>query len=208
MTGRRRAGDPNDVGDARERGQSMVEFVMLVPVFLVILMGVLEFGLAFDHLLTLSYASREGSRTGAAMADGEKLSNCADVDQYVVSSVERVLTSDGSPVRDHLADIGSIRIYKADSAGNQVGSNVNVWVPGNGPTVDGRQLHFTPSGAAGWASCARNNAAAAPDSIGVRIAYTYRAVTPLASILGFFGGPGSATLAMTDRSVMALNPTD
>ena len=80
--------------------------------------------------------------------------------------------------------------------------------PGNGPTVDGRQLHFTPSGAAGWASCARNNAAAAPDSIGVRIAYTYRAVTPLASILGFFGGPGSATLAMTDRSVMALNPTD
>jgi len=181
---------------------------MLVPVFLVILMGVLEFGLAFDHLLTLSYASREGSRTGAAMADGEKLADCADVDEYVVSAVERVLTSDGSPIQSHLVDISSIRIYKADSAGNQVGSKVNVWVPGIGPTVDGRQLHFAPSGATGWGACGRSNAAASPDSIGVGISYTYRAVTPLANVLGFFGGPGSATLAMTDRSVMALNPVD
>ena len=192
----------------RERGQSLVEFSMLVPVFLLILMGVLELGLAFDHLLTLSYSTREGARTGAAMADGEKLANCADVDEYIISAVERVLTSDGSPVRDHMADISAIRIYKADSAGNQLGTNVNVWVPGAGPTVDGHQLHFQQSGATGWAPCTRNNAAASPDSVGVRLSYTYRAVTPLASIMAFFGGPGSATLAMTDKSVMALNPTD
>ena len=193
---------------AAQRGQSLVEFSMLVPVFLLILMGVLELGLAFDHLLTLSYATREGARTGAAMADGEKIPDCADVDEYVVSAVERVLTSDGSPVRDHLADISAIRIYKADSAGNQLGNNVNVWVPGTGPNVDGRDLHFVLSGSTGWASCTRNNAAASPDSIGIGLTYTYRAVTPLASILGFFGGAGSATMAMSDKSVMALNPTD
>lgn len=191
-----------------ERGQSLVEFAMLVPVFTLILLGVLELGLAFDHLLTLSYATREGARTGAAMADGEKLADCTDVDEYVVSAVERVLMSDGSPVKDHMPDVTSIRIYKADSGGNQVGNNVNIWVPGSGPTVDGRQLHFALSGSNGWASCSRNNAAASPDSIGVRLTYTYRAVTPLASVLSFFGGPGSATLDMSDRSVMALNPTD
>ncbi len=192
-----------------ERGQSLVEFSMIVPVFLLILLGMLEFGLAFDHLLTLSYATREGARAGSALADGAKLgANCNQVDTYVVSAVERVLTSDGSPVRDHLGQVSSIRIFKADAAGHQIGGNVNVWVPGVGPTVDGRQLDFAPTGGTGWASCTRHNATSNPDSIGVSISYTYQAVTPLSGILQFIGGAGTSTLAMSDRSVMALNPTD
>ncbi len=197
----------------REHGQSLVEFSMIVPVFLILLLGILEMGFAFDHLLTISYASREGARTGAALADGEKLTNCADVDKYVVSAVERVLTSDGSPVRTHLADIGSIRVFKADSSGGEAGP-VSVWTPsmdvagnGTGVTVDGRALHFAQASSS-WGPCSRSNATNNPDSIGIRIAYTYRAVTPLAGIMRFIGGSGSATLAMTDRSVMALNPTD
>lgn len=191
-----------------EQGQSLVEFSMVVPVFLLILLGMLEFGLAFDHLLTLSYATREGARTGSALADGAKLGNCNDVDTFVVSAVERVLTSDGSPIRDHLGQVASIRIFKADASGNQVGGNVNVWVPGVGPTVDGRQLDFAPSGGTGWTSCTRNNTTSSPDSIGVAISYTYQVVTPLSGIMQLIGGTGSSTLAMSDRSVMALNPTD
>ena len=186
---------------------------MIVPVFLILLLGILEMGFAFDHLLTISYASREGARTGAALADGQKLASCADVDRYVVSAVERVLTSDGSPVRTHLADIGSIRVFKANASGGETGP-VNVWIPamdgsgnGTGPTVDGRALHFALS-SSGWGACSRSNATANPDSIGIRITYTYRAITPLAGIMRLIGGSGSATLAMSDRSVMALNPTD
>jgi hypothetical protein len=186
---------------------------MIVPVFLILLLGILEMGFAFDHLLTIGYATREGARTGAALAAGEKLSVCGDVDKYVVSAVERVLTSNGSPVRTHLGDISSIRVFKASSTGGELGP-VNVWVPsmdgsgnGTGPPVDGRSLHFALS-SSGWAPCSRVNTTANPDSIGIRIAYTYRAVTPLAGIMRLIGGSGSATLAMTDRSVMALNPTD
>jgi hypothetical protein len=196
-----------------ERGQSLVEFSMIVPVFMILLLGILEMGFAFDHLLTLSYASREGARTGAALADGAKLGNCNDVDKYVVSAVERVLTSGGSPVLEHLADISSIRVYKSDGTGGELGP-VNVWTPsmngsggGTGPTVDGRALHFALS-SSGWAQCTRSKATASPDSIGVRITYTYRAITPLAGIMRFIGGSGTGDLTMTDRSVMALNPTD
>ena len=97
------------------------------------------------------------------MADGEKLRRLRRRRRVRGRrAVERVLTSDGSPIQSHLVDISSIRIYKADSAGNQVGSKVNVWVPGIGPTVDGRQLHFAPSGATGWGACGRSNAAATP----------------------------------------------
>ena len=180
---------------------------MLVPVFLLILLGLLEMGFAFDHLLTLSYASREGARTGAALADGAKLSNCNDVDKYVVSAVERVLTSDGSPVRDQLGRVSEIRIFKADASGVQIGSAANIWTPGSGPSVDGRQLHFNLT-SSGWSQCSRVNTTANPDSIGVSVKYSYVAVTPLAGILGFFGGGGWTTLPMSDRTVMALNPTD
>ena len=180
---------------------------MIVPLFMLFLLGLLELGFAFDHLLTLSYASREGARTGAALADGSKLSSCGDVDKYVVSAVERVLTSDGSAIRDHLGRVSAIRIFKADASGAQIGSSVNVWKSGAGPTVDGRQLHFALD-STGWSQCSRDNATAHPDSIGVGVEYGYAAVTPLAGILQFFGGGGWSTLPMSDRTVMALNPTD
>ena len=55
--------------DAARRGQSLVEFAISVPVFMLLLFGMLEFGFAFNHHLTLEYATREGARTGAALAD-------------------------------------------------------------------------------------------------------------------------------------------
>ncbi|MDR3632336.1 MAG: TadE/TadG family type IV pilus assembly protein, partial [Isosphaeraceae bacterium] len=53
-----------------ERGQSLVEFSMLVPLFLILLLGMLEFGIAFNHQLTLGYATREGARIGADLVNG------------------------------------------------------------------------------------------------------------------------------------------
>jgi len=50
------------------RGQSLVEFALIVPVFMLILLGMLEFGFVFDHTLTIQYASREGARVGSALA--------------------------------------------------------------------------------------------------------------------------------------------
>ena len=57
-------------GRTDARGQSMVEFAISVPVFVMLLFGMLEFGFAFNHNLTLEYATREGARTGAALANG------------------------------------------------------------------------------------------------------------------------------------------
>ena len=192
-------------GRAGEQGQSLVEFSMVVPVFMLFLLGLLEFGFVFDHVLTISYATREGARTGAALANGSKLSDCNDVDSYVVAAVERVLDSPGSPIQGGLTQVSSIHIYKATSTGAESGF-VNVWEPGAGPTVDGKQLSFRQT-SFGWSECTRNNGSN-PDSIGVSLTYTYQAVTPLASLLRFFGGPGWATLTVGDHTVMSLNPTD
>ena len=179
-----------------------MEFSLIVPLFLMFLLGLLEFGLVFDHVLTISYASREGARTGAALANGarmadDSLGTCSDVDSYIVAAVERVLDSPGSPIHGDLADVTQIRIYKATSTGGEVGP-VNVWKPGSGPNVDGLDLNFERT-SYGWDSCTRINNTSNPDSLGVSISYRYHAVTPLASLMSFFGGPGWTTLPVTDQ---------
>ena len=183
-----------------------------MPVFLMLLLGILEFGMAFDHLITVNYATREGARVGAALVNGGgalgcgtgKSPNAAVVDAQIIAAVERVLTSPGSQVA--LDRVAQIRIYQATSAGGESAS-LNVWTytPGAGPVVDGNPVDFSVSTSA-WTVCSRVNTLPAP-SIGVSIRYRYAFATPLAAIFSFFGGGGQTGLDVSDRSIMAMNPT-
>ena len=202
----------------REGGQGLVELAMLVPVFLLILLGMLEFGFAFNHNLTLEAATREGARAGAAMADGsQKDTTCgsttltaANVDPLVIAAVQRVLESPGSMV--DMAQIQNITIYKVSNNGSTIGpSNVWTYRPGNAanPVVPclstTQRLDFYESSHA-WDVTGRNNGVT-PDSVGVSISYTYQFRSALGGILRFFGGNGAASIQMTDKTVMALEPT-
>jgi Flp pilus assembly protein TadG len=197
-----------------DAGQSIVEFTLIVPVFLLFLMGMLEFGLAFNHEMTIEYATREASRTAAALANGGS-SNCAggtdtaDIDAQTIAAAERILRSPGSPV--DLADVTEIRLYHANASGNQIGSQANVWqyTPGAGPDMDPGpgvdRLDFSPV-STGWPVCSRS-AGPNADSIGVRISYTYHFSTPLGTLMSYLGAGSFSQLAITDQTVMALNPT-
>jgi hypothetical protein len=190
---------------------------LLVPLFMLMLVAMLEFGFVFQHNMTLEYASREGARPGAALANGGS-ANCpspaTDADPYIIAAVERVLESPGSPVKGNIAAISTIKIYAATASGAPVSAaKTNTWVytgPGTGPSIDGglTYLNFSRSGAQNWLTCSRNNSSVPPDSIGVSLKYTYTLVTPMSAIMGFFGPGGPATLPMSDQSVMALNPTN
>ena len=48
-----------------ERGQSSVELALLLPVILLLMFGVLEFGRVFNAWIVVTQASREGARIGA-----------------------------------------------------------------------------------------------------------------------------------------------
>jgi len=49
----------------RESGQTMVEFVLVLPILLVILFGIIQFGITFKNYVTLTDAVRAGARTAA-----------------------------------------------------------------------------------------------------------------------------------------------
>lgn len=52
-----------------ERGASAVEFAMIVPLLIVLVLGIAEFGHAFSVQGTLSAAAREGARAMALQND-------------------------------------------------------------------------------------------------------------------------------------------
>lgn len=202
---RRRSARPTEGHHGAQAGQGLVELSLILPVFLLLLLGMLEFGFVFDHNISLTYATREGARVGAALVNGggslgcggSNSPNAASVDPAIIAAVDRVLSSPGSPI-DRSA-IGEIRIYKSTSSGDQQGSFVNRWLYSGGTFVPDMSLQ-------NWPACSRTFASP-PDSVGVSITYTYTLGTPLSGIVSFMGGSAPGTLGMHDRTVMAMNPT-
>jgi hypothetical protein len=197
----------------RDPGQALVEFTVVVPVFMLLLLGMMEFGFAFSDRLTLGNATREGARVGASLVTGSTTACTGDpngVDTSLVASMQFILKSGGSDV--DLSRINSIKIFKASSTGAQVGSSANVWhyTPGSGPDADTgpgvERLDFSVS-SSGWPACNRDNGSGNPDSIGVSIDYLYQLKTPLSAVASLLGFSQASSIDIVDTTVMSLNPT-
>jgi hypothetical protein len=197
-----------------ERGQAVVEFAMVIPIMLVILAGVLEFGLVANDSLTIGYGSREGARAGSALGTGGA-TDCKDgddpagVDPAIVAGVQRIIESSGSAVK--LSDIREIRIFRATPSGAIIADDLNTWRytgPDSGPDVDPgdgvSKLDFSPI-VTKWPACDRVNSTASPDILGVEVVYDRELVAPIAALLNSFGVQPVFTLSET--TVMTLNPT-
>lgn len=193
-----------------QRGQAVLEFALLVPPLLLILvLGMVEIGSALSHNMTIASSTREGARMGSNLANGGGALGCsagqspnaASVDPRIIAAVEKILTGTGALVS--LSDVTELRIFKATATGAETTGVVNRWVytPGAGPVIDGDPLDFSPTGTTGWAACSRVNTLPA-DSVGVTVMYTYRARTPLRVLMPFLG-----TMQMSDKTVMTLNAT-
>ena len=177
------------------RGQGMVEFTLLVPLFLIMLLGMIELGFAFNHQLTLQYATREGARIGADLVDGTT-GSCtpaiaATVDATIIEAVDRILTSTGAD-----SGLDNDWIYTATLVAD----------------VNGTPLNFKPGPTQTYSACNRSNQVGntspnVVDSLGISISYTYKLTTPLAGALKLIGGSQASSIAMTDDTVMQFNPT-
>ena len=48
-----------------ERGQALAEFALLIPLFLLLLFSIVDFGMGFYSWITVTNSAREGARLGA-----------------------------------------------------------------------------------------------------------------------------------------------
>jgi Flp pilus assembly protein TadG len=182
------------VTSRRQRGQSLVEFALVLPVLAVILCAILEFGMAFDADLALEAASRQGARVGAFLGNYGSWGVCPNagsetVDPAIAESVATSLSVAG-------VDLTGVRltIFLADASGNPTASKT-VW------SYDSGSHTFTKASGT-WDACGRHDGTfggGTYDPIGVRIEYTYHSKT---GILNFFSGG----LKMSATTVMPIGP--
>lgn len=60
------------------KGQAVVEFAMILPILMLILLGILEFGRFYNAWLMVSQASREGARVAALGGTTTQVENRVD----------------------------------------------------------------------------------------------------------------------------------
>ncbi|MHA7222056.1 TadE/TadG family type IV pilus assembly protein [Arthrobacter sp. RHLT1-20] len=62
------AGNPT-TRDHQQRGAAAVEFALILPLFLSMVLGVIDFGVAYGQNVSLQGAAREGARQGVTQGD-------------------------------------------------------------------------------------------------------------------------------------------
>lgn len=93
---------------AGEKGAALVEAAFMTPVFMLLLFGVLEFGLVFRDYLTVANASRDGARAASAYGD----------DLYADYNVIQVVRQATKGFRPN--EIQRLIIFNAQSVGGSV----------------------------------------------------------------------------------------
>lgn len=173
------------------RGQSAVEFALVLPVFLLILIALIEFAFAFSTLNSLNYTARDVALTAAEGGDR------SGTDCTALQVLERELGQASNP-----GGVIAVEIYWSDQNGTLLSGQVNRYNRSgslNCTGLDGvaRTLPYTAAGSTypesircnvlNGASCVAGHTRL--DTIGVRVTYAYGWKTPLGALLGGIGSP-------------------
>ncbi len=62
----------------KEDGQGLVEFALVLPILMIILLGIIEFGFMFNAKITLNSAAREGARIYAITNDVDQVDSAVN----------------------------------------------------------------------------------------------------------------------------------
>lgn len=104
----------------REQGQSLVEFALVLPVLMLILLGIVEFGWMFNAKITLTSAAREAARVYAIHGNDPTLINKAVTDATKNLIIEGPLTITPKALTTMPTSDGknSIKMAKVEISGN------------------------------------------------------------------------------------------
>jgi hypothetical protein len=163
-----------------DKGAALVESALILPIALLMLMAVAEFGLAFKDWLTISHAGREGARAAAAFGDNPR------ADFLILDAIGTNLTG------VHKGDVKKVEIGNADTGAKTVyyytpGGSCD-WTPCPDPDK-GLPIYSPPN----WLPSSRDVSAPDTDRIMIRIEYEHHWVT------GFFADVSDFDAEITMR---------
>jgi Flp pilus assembly protein TadG len=184
----------------RSRGQTLVEFAVVFPLFWLVLVGLIEFSFAFQSVLSVSFASRNAAVI-AAEAGASPTGDCS-----ILHSIENDV---GAP--SSVRQIQTVDIYWTDSNGAVKAGATTTYTRSTSSTIACKvdNVAFTVpyvqtiDGYPMISRCATRSGCAGHvgvDTVGVRVTYTYIYHTPYGALMGGSGW------TMTRASEMRMEP--
>lgn len=119
----------NNYRSRREEGQSIVEAAFVIPLLILILCGILDFGWIFSNQLTVNNYSREGARYAIVNSDETNLT-------YLVT--ERIKSISGMGDQDDIAV--TVEIINHEDVKVKVTKTVAVLTPITGIFLPNQQI--------------------------------------------------------------------
>lgn len=119
----------------RQRGAALVEMAIALPLLLMLVFGIIEFGLAFNVRLTVGNATQSAARVGSAIGTGPR----ADIE--ILSALEQgvfQLPGNGEDI------IKEVWVFNAPASGN---------VPGVCNTATCNEYAYDPNLSCRWTPC-------------------------------------------------------
>jgi len=161
--------------DLTQPGQSMVEFALCIPVFVLLLFGTLEVGMLYKTHAAYDQAAQQAVRIAASAG------NAGDADAQMLTALQQHL------VGENLNQIISVTVFDATIAGTPVNTTAQtnyVYSPSQhqfvcqgAPTVLPCPPPSPPSAYTYWDPLSRDTKVGELDHIGLRILYHYHSVT-------------------------------
>ena len=166
-------------GGVRERGQALIEFSIVVVVFLLFVFGILDMARLFESWTNVQHAAREGARFGITGLDDCNFGGVATTDDRptcVIKAVKNATTG----------------MYNGGLNGTGVTVACQSWTYSSGyatPSGSGT-CQFTTAGTAGYMGkqC---------DAEEVKVTYNHRFITPLLQ----FAAPSGIDLVGRQRMI-------
>jgi Flp pilus assembly protein TadG len=182
-----------------QSGQALIEFALVLPVFLLLIFGVLEFGVLFNAAVTVNFVSRVAALLAAEGGRTE------GTDCMVLRAIERDTISPANSSR-----ISTVEIYWSDANGDQIASSVNVYTRTGSVTCTYASGSITVPytlSTAGYPETQRCDVLAGcgglhttVDDVGVRITYTHQWMTR-------FGQTIARSITFQRSTAVRMEPT-
>jgi Flp pilus assembly protein TadG len=188
----------------RQAGVTLVEFAIVLPIFITMLFAMIEFGFAFNAVLGINRASQSGSLVaGQAGSD-------SDADCLILARIEDLLQA---PIDK--SNVLQVQIFRANSTGSGILAS-NVYVRSGSKNCGTFTVPYSAT-STGYPESQRCNVLAGcpglspprstVDKIGVQITYKHVPVTPMRNLLSFLGSNGSGyTWTFVKQNVSRMEP--
>lgn len=182
----RRSGSSAYLNPRRFRGQSLVEFALVLPIFILVFFGVVEYAFINASIGAFNLAAQDSARYGAIIGPTDPNIDSEMLAQFIIPHVSGIV----------MAQIVSVEIFHASETGGCSDGTQTFPCPEE-------DVYTAQSGVwtNSWPVSSRNDQLITADYLGVRITYQYTYLTAFIATI-------SPTINLTAVSVQRIEPQE